>query len=55
MHLLFKCHTAKDLWQSLGLENTIDEAMDRAGSAVLEYLLRQNGNTLPGFDSIKLK
>jgi hypothetical protein len=57
MHLLFKCHTYKDLWQSLGLENTIDEAtsVDRARSAVLEYLLRQNGNTLPGFDSIKLK
>jgi ribonuclease HI len=57
MHLLFKCPTAKELWQSLGLENIINEAtsMDRAGSAVLEYLLRQNGNTLPGFEFVKLK
>jgi hypothetical protein len=57
MHLLFKCHTAKDLWQRLGLENTIDEAtsVDRAGSAVLEYLLGHNGNTPHGFDSVKLK
>ena len=41
LHLLFQCPTTHDMWRSLGLNDIIDEAMgvDRAGSAVLEFLL----------------
>jgi ribonuclease HI len=42
------------MWEALGLQAAINEALqvDRAGSAVLEHLLRRNDNSLPGFDHI---
>jgi ribonuclease HI len=57
LHLLFRCPTAQDMWEALGLQAAINEALqvDRAGSAVLEHLLRRNDNSLPGFDHIGLK
>jgi ribonuclease HI len=40
-HMLFQCPRAKLIWRKLGLEDLIDKAssIDRAGQAVLEYLL----------------
>jgi hypothetical protein len=45
------------MWSSLGLHEIIDEAarVDRAGSAVLEALLRCQSNHLQGFDELGLK
>jgi hypothetical protein len=42
---------------SLGIDEIIDEAMstDRSGSAMLEFLLRAEGNVMSGFDNIGLK
>jgi hypothetical protein len=51
LHLLFQCQPASALWSSLGLDHIIEEAMmvDRAGSAVLEHILRMENNSFPGF------
>ena len=56
-HLLFQCQIAQDMWNSLGLMGIIDEAMqgDRAGSAVLEILLRRQDNDYNNFDNVGLK
>jgi hypothetical protein len=56
-HLLFQCHTAWELWISLGVIDCIDEALlsDRSGSAILEYLLRDLNSTVPGFMNMGLK
>jgi ribonuclease HI len=56
-HLLFQCETARDLWNKLGIADLILEAeqVDRAGSSVLEELLRRQDNTLAGFSEIGLK
>jgi hypothetical protein len=57
LHLLFKCSNAKEIWASLGLHEMIERAMhvDRSGSAVWEYLLRSQCNSLPRIDYIELK
>jgi hypothetical protein len=57
LQLLFQCDTARELWNGLGLENIITDAMqtDRAGSAFLEHLLCLTENTMPGLDSVTLK
>jgi hypothetical protein len=57
VHLLFQCGTPRDIWSSLGIVGVIDEAIsiDRSGSAVLEFLLRAEGDAIPGFDSLGLK
>jgi hypothetical protein len=56
-HLLFQCETARDLWNNLGIADLISEAeqVDRAGSSVLEELLRRQDNNLAGFSEIGLK
>jgi ribonuclease HI len=56
-HLFFQCETARDLWDSLGIAEVIEQAViiDRAGSAVLEFILRDQKRQLPGFTSIGLK
>jgi hypothetical protein len=48
---------ARDLWNSLGIADVVDQVVtiDRAGSAVLEFILRDQNRQLPGFDSIGLK
>jgi ribonuclease HI len=53
-HLLFRFATAMELWSSLGIANTIEEAqlIDRSGSAILEHLLRDEENKFSGFDNI---
>ena len=40
-HMLFQCPRARMIWRHLGLDDVIDKAskIDRAGQAVLEYLL----------------
>ena len=57
VHLLFLCHTARELWASLGVHEIIEQAVhaDRSGSAVLEYLLQSNNISMPDFDYIDLK
>jgi ribonuclease HI len=57
MHLIFQCDTAKQLWAALGLSTVIEEAciVDRSGSAVLEFLMREPDRLLPSFDSIGTK
>jgi len=57
LHLLFQCNTARELWSLLGLDLLIENAAldDRAGSAVLEALLRRSDNSMPGFENIGLK
>jgi hypothetical protein len=56
-HLLFTCPTAADLWTILGIKDHIDDAtlMDRAGSGILEYLLRSPINSFPGMQVVNLK
>lgn len=46
-----------ELWSSLGIANTIEEAqlIDRSGSAILEHLLRDEENKFSGFDNIGQK
>jgi hypothetical protein len=48
---------ARDLWENLGIADIIIEAeqVDRAGSTVLEELLRRQDNTVVGFSNIGLK
>jgi hypothetical protein len=57
MHLIFQCDTAKQLWAALGLSTVIEDAciVDRSGSAVLEFLMREPDRLLPSFDSIGTK
>jgi ribonuclease HI len=57
LHLLFKCPTAQALWDSLGIRGIIEEALniDHSGSAVLEFLLMKNDNSIPGFSCVGLK
>jgi hypothetical protein len=57
LHLLFNCDMARQMWDSLGLTSVIEEActVDRAGSAVLEFLMREEDKPLPGFDTIETK
>ena len=40
-HMLFRFTKAKEVWKRLGLDDIIEKAceIDRAGEAVLEYLL----------------
>jgi hypothetical protein len=40
-HLIFTCNRARDVWESLGLKEIIQEAsvVDRSGSAILEEIL----------------
>jgi hypothetical protein len=51
LHLLFQCQPASALWELLGLDRVIDEAIlaDWAGSAVLEHILMLQDNMLQGF------
>ena len=57
LHLLFQCHKAREMWRLLGLDSIMEAAssIDWAGSVVVEYLLRSNNNTMPGFENIGLK
>jgi hypothetical protein len=57
LHLLFICEPAKNMWESLGLSSFIANALaaDRAGSAVLEYILCLPDNIPSGFEVVKLK
>ena len=57
MHLLFKCQTAAEMWEALGISQIIDEActVDRSGSAVLELILVRQDNELPSIDAVGLK
>jgi hypothetical protein len=57
LHLLFNCEMARQMWDSLGLTSVIEEAcmVDRAGSAFLEFLMREEDKPLPGFDTIETK
>ena len=45
-HMLFLCPKAKQVWYMLGLQEVIERgcAVDRAGEAVLEYLLSVPAN-----------
>jgi hypothetical protein len=56
-HLLFQCEMARDLWENLGIADIIIEAeqVHRAGSTVLQELLRRQDNTMVGFSNIGLK
>jgi ribonuclease HI len=56
-HLLFKCHTAQELWRSLGLHAIIEHAIqnERSGSVALEILLRAEPKGLHGFNSVMVK
>jgi ribonuclease HI len=56
-HLLFRCPKAQEIWMHLGLSDIIEDAMntDRAGSAVLEHILKENDLLVPGYDHIKVK
>ena len=56
-HLLFQCPVALDLWGALGLDGIIGEAIheDRAGSVILEILLRRQDNLFQCMDNIGLK
>jgi hypothetical protein len=55
-HLLFTCPAAQGLWSALGLTDIIQQAVqvDRAGSAILEYLVRDHNQAMPAIPSIKL-
>jgi hypothetical protein len=57
MHLLFTCLSAQLIWKELGIFDIIQEAtlIDLAGSAVLEYLLRDTERSFPGVSDIGLK
>jgi hypothetical protein len=57
LHLLFQCPVAKNLWESIGITGIIEDAThdDRAGSAVLELLLKREDNSLNGMPNIGLK
>jgi hypothetical protein len=51
IHLLFKCPTAMELWESLGIQNYIDTSLGaNQGSAILEDILKSNHTVLPGFN-----
>jgi ribonuclease HI len=45
------------VWAALGIQNIIDDAIsvDLSGSAILEFLMREQTNSMPGFSSINLK
>jgi hypothetical protein len=51
LHLLFQCTAAREVWTDLGIQSIIDEAIsvDQSGSAVLEFLLRDQGKVCRGF------
>jgi ribonuclease HI len=51
-HLLFRCPKAKEVWESLGLANSVDDAIlaDRAGSAILEHILCKEEQNFQNFD-----
>jgi hypothetical protein len=55
-HLLFTCPAAQGLWSALGLTDIVQQAVqvDRAGSAVLEFLVRDHNQAMPAIPSIKL-
>jgi hypothetical protein len=57
MHLLFTCPAIQVIWQELGIYDIIQEAsfIDLAGSAVLEYFLRDTDRPFPGVTNIGLK
>jgi hypothetical protein len=57
LHLLFKCHMAQALWDSIGIRGIIEDALivDRSGSSVLDFLLLKKDNAVPGFSSVGLK
>jgi ribonuclease HI len=52
LHLVFTCPTARSLWCSLGISQSMEEALeeDRSGSAVLEFLFRRQDTSMPGID-----
>jgi ribonuclease HI len=56
-HLLFTCPAAVQVWQNLGIHHIILDALqvDLAGSAVLEYLMNRQDNTMRGFSDVGLK
>jgi hypothetical protein len=41
-------------WYALGLEKVMDEAIviDRAGSVIMEHIMRSNDNTMQWFETI---
>jgi hypothetical protein len=57
LHVLFTCPEVQEMWRELGLLDIISHAtlVDRAGSGVLEFLLRLPDNSMPGFTSLKLQ
>jgi ribonuclease HI len=56
-HLLFLCPAVTDIWEILGLSPVIDQAVqvDRSGSAVLEFILRDQVHPMPGVPSMNMK
>jgi hypothetical protein len=54
---MFLCPATKEIWQSLGPSQIIEEALlvDLEGSAVLEYLLQLQDNLIVDFDDVGLK
>ena len=45
MHILFKCLRAKQIWEKLGVQSVVDEAVcaDRAGAVALEHIICKQG------------
>ena len=56
LHILFRCPAAQEILRAFNFTDLIEDAWqaDRAGSAVLEYLIRLQTNTLPGFETVQL-
>jgi hypothetical protein len=56
-HLLFLCLAVTDIWEILGLSLVIEQAVqvDRSRSVVLECILRDQNQTMPGVPSINVK
>jgi hypothetical protein len=56
-HLFFQCPVAKNLWESIGISGLINDSIleDRAGSAVLEHLLKREDNHLVGMPNTGMK
>nr|XP_051221482.1 uncharacterized protein LOC127339703 [Lolium perenne] len=56
-HLLFTCPVAIDMWQTMGIHEIIEDALDedREGSALLENIINRADNSLQGFQSVNRK
>jgi ribonuclease HI len=54
--MLFKCKGAKEIWKKLGLKEVIKSALqiDRAGSAILEFLLANSTCRVSGLGALPI-